>query len=377
MPDVQHALDLIEQGRHAEAAPLLEEVTQRFPAYVFAHVVLARVYEAQERWDDALATWRDARFLMSSSPAIEDGLERTLRAMLALGVAPAAEIAAEEVPVDRGDATEEAPADMTEEATEQVNTLLGQADEIDEGAETEAVPEATSFFPEGAVPPEEPPPDALFSQPTAPPVDAVDDLVEPAEVPVEEATPEADDVDDEAAVTAEEDAPPVSEEAEADEADIDEAEYLEIERLIDERLRAEGIDADEGIVPPEDDAASDEEADRDDPDASPTAASDAPSDVSRGELLSSEVDDLDALIHQLESARIQPHHDLDDLPEPKLDNEIEDMVSETLARIYAAQSKYEEAARVYEQLAIQQPDRSITFLQKAAEMRSRATEDDS
>ena len=52
------------------------------------------------------------------------------------------------------------------------------------------------------------------------------------------------------------------------------------------------------------------------------------------------------------------------------------MVSETLARIYAAQDKFEEAAKVYEQLAIQQPDRSIAFLQKAAAMRSRAAGDD-
>lgn len=375
MPDVQHALDLIEQGRHAEAAPLLEEVTHRFPAYVFAHVVLARVHEAQEHWDDALAAWREARFLMPSSPAIEDGLERVLRAKLDLGAAPAA-VAVEEETLGGAGAEEEARVEhMTEEATEQVNTLLGQADEIDEDAEAEELPEATSFSPEGAMPPVEPPPDALFSEPATPPVEATDDLVESAEAPVEDVLPEEADADDEATVAAEEE-PSELEEVEEDEIGIDEAEYLEIERLIDERLRAEGIEGDEGIVPPEE-AASEEEAEQDDPDFSDVAEAEAPSDVSRGGFLDSEEDDLDALIHQLESARIQPRHDLDDLPSPDLDNEIEDVVSETLARIYATQNKYEEAARVYEQLAIQQPDRSITFLQKAAEMRSLATEDDS
>ena len=225
------------------------------------------------------------------------------------------------------------------------------------------------------MPPVEPPPDARFSEPAAPPVEAADDLVESAEAPDEDVLPEEADADDEATVAADEE-PSELEEVEEDEIGIDEAEYLEIERLIDERLRAEGIEGDEGIVPPEE-AASEEEVEQDDPDFSDVAEAEAPSDVSRGGFLDSEEDDLDALIHQLESARIQPRHDLDDLPSPDLDNEIEDVVSETLARIYATQNKYEEAARVYEQLAIQQPDRSITFLQKAAEMRSLATEDDS
>ena len=60
------------------------------------------------------------------------------------------------------------------------------------------------------------------------------------------------------------------------------------------------------------------------------------------------------------------------MPAPDLDDEIGDMVSETLARIYEAQNQYEEAARVYEQLATQKPDRAAEYTHKASEMRTRS-----
>ncbi|MFO8232477.1 MAG: hypothetical protein R6U20_07405 [Longimonas sp.] len=84
-------------------------------------------------------------------------------------------------------------------------------------------------------------------------------------------------------------------------------------------------------------------------------------------------DDLDRLIEELQSARIQPDPDVDDVPPPDLDDDIEDMVSETLARIYASQGAYHEAARVYVQLAVQEPDRSDEFLREASTMRQKAT----
>jgi hypothetical protein len=87
--------------------------------------------------------------------------------------------------------------------------------------------------------------------------------------------------------------------------------------------------------------------------------------------LSSEAEeDLDRLIDELGSARIVPQPDLDDLPPPELDDDIDDMVSETLARIYASQEQYGEAARVYEQLARQQPDQADRLLAEAAAMRA-------
>ncbi len=85
-------------------------------------------------------------------------------------------------------------------------------------------------------------------------------------------------------------------------------------------------------------------------------------------------DDLDSLISELEGARITPRPDLDDLPAPDLDDDLDDLVSETLARIYAAQEQYADAARVYDRLAEQDPARAAEHREKAAAMRARAEE---
>jgi hypothetical protein len=84
------------------------------------------------------------------------------------------------------------------------------------------------------------------------------------------------------------------------------------------------------------------------------------------------IGDLDKLIQDLESARIQPRPDLDDLPAPNLEDNVEDLVSETLARIYAAQSQYREAARIYVKLASQEPANARDHLENAADMRKKA-----
>lgn len=83
-------------------------------------------------------------------------------------------------------------------------------------------------------------------------------------------------------------------------------------------------------------------------------------------------DDLDTLISELDGARIVPRSDLDDLPAPDLDDDLDDLVSETLARIYAAQEQYADAARVYAQLAEQDPARADEHHANAEAMRARA-----
>lgn len=83
-------------------------------------------------------------------------------------------------------------------------------------------------------------------------------------------------------------------------------------------------------------------------------------------------DDLDALIEELQSARIHPDPNIEELDPEELDDDIDDMVSETLARIYAAQGAYHEAARVYVQLAMQEPEASEERLRSASEMRQKA-----
>ena len=85
-----------------------------------------------------------------------------------------------------------------------------------------------------------------------------------------------------------------------------------------------------------------------------------------------EFEDLDALIVELESAKIIPDPDVKAIPADELETEIEDVVSETLARIYAAQRYFQEAGRVYEKLAEQNPERTDEFQQKAQQMQKRA-----
>lgn len=144
---------------------------------------------------------------------------------------------------------------------------------------------------------------------------------------------------------------------------IDDDIFAQIEQLIDAKLQEEGVADTWEDEPPPTESAEEEDF-----------LGDGAHHLSDTFLPHFEgSDNLDHLIEELESARIVPSLDLNDIPAPDLDDEIEDMVSETLARIYASQKQYEEAARVYEQLAIQQPGESISFLQRAAEMRSLAT----
>ncbi len=84
-----------------------------------------------------------------------------------------------------------------------------------------------------------------------------------------------------------------------------------------------------------------------------------------------EFQDLDRLINELETASIVPDPDIPKVSSDDLDSDIEDVVSETLARIYANQSYFEEAANVYEKLAVQHPDRQKEYLQRAAEMKAK------
>ena len=85
-----------------------------------------------------------------------------------------------------------------------------------------------------------------------------------------------------------------------------------------------------------------------------------------------EFQDLDKLINELETASIVPDPDIPMVSESDLESDIEDVVSETLARIYANQSYFEEASHVYEKLAEQHPARRNEFLERAREMKEKA-----
>ena len=82
--------------------------------------------------------------------------------------------------------------------------------------------------------------------------------------------------------------------------------------------------------------------------------------------------ELDDLIHELENARIVPDPEVQPVEVARLEPDVDEVASETLAKIYANQKFFEEAARVYEKLAVQQADRRDEFLEKAAAIRQRA-----
>ena len=218
--EIKQAVQYMRAGDTPKAVPLLERVTAQMPQYVTAHVLLARMYEAAGRGEDALRTWEHAAFLLPGSPTIRAGVRRVLRRQPSLpATAPSKTRAAER----RDDAS----------------------------------PSASSA---GAVP----------TGPTAPPP------------------------------------------------------------------RAE-----------------------------------APASAAAAEALEAEGEDLDRLIEDLETARIVPRPDLDDIPEPDLEDDIDDMVSETLARIYSSQEQFGEAARIYEKLAVMDPDRADEMEAKAKAMRAK------
>ncbi len=88
------------------------------------------------------------------------------------------------------------------------------------------------------------------------------------------------------------------------------------------------------------------------------------------ESLMEEVDDLDGLIERLGNApRLRPDADFDEAGLEEDEADEEELVSETLARIYASQGEHEAAARAYEQLAARHPERAADLRAKAAELR--------
>ncbi len=81
LPDLQHPLALLEQKDVDTAIDVLEQKVTALPAHLGAHVLLAYAFEAQQRWDKALESWENARFLMPNSPIAEAGKRRVLRRM--------------------------------------------------------------------------------------------------------------------------------------------------------------------------------------------------------------------------------------------------------------------------------------------------------
>jgi tetratricopeptide (TPR) repeat protein len=235
---IQDAARHLAEARTGEAVAVLERLVADFPAYVTAHVLLAKAYEASGRGNGALEAWHRAYFLMPGSPLIIRERTRLLRS----------------VPVEDESVTLFAPAMSSSPDTDEAPTDAMRDEE--EGAEAVEAPDAAhdTAGPEAAV---EAAPDVL-------------------------------------------------------------------------------TEANESAAEPDD-----------------------------------EPDDLDTLIRQIENApRIRPDaHFKEDAVEEDEDDDHDEMVSETLARIYEAQKQYDAAAHAYEQLADQRPERATELLSKAAELR--------
>lgn len=290
---IQDAARHLAEGRADEAAALLERLVRDFPAYVTAHVLLAKAREAGGHTGRALEAWHTAYFLMPGSPLVVRERARLL--------------GAEDAPVR--------PA--------------------------EAGPHA---------------------EPAAP-------LKEPAAPPEEMDRPQPDGAADEAAASTPADvvggAPGAWTAGGPGEDMLAEPDYVEAEGADDgldwsileetETPRATGDVAEPEIAPPPGHQ------------TSPRSPAPAPT----------EADDLDALIEQLERApRIRPDpafHSDDHDAEPDAFGAGE-VVSETLAKIYETQKQYADAARAYDQLAVQRPARADELRARADEMRRRAAE---
>ena len=363
--EIQRSARLLADGKAAEALRRLEALSAAVPAYATSQVLLAKAYEAEQRWEDALEAWHRAHFLAPGSPLVQRERRRLLEAKArAAEAASPPELPPEPLPEraeDRG--AEEVDG---EEAGEP-----GKQDEVAANEIAEPV----------EVRPETMPDEVLLNEPLHD-VGEPSDSEELAEVVPEEAVPEeavpevfVDDSTPVSDALGTETAEPIAGapdgeaawwkasgefrgEADAEGADTGWAVVSETETA-----RTEGAVVEAQIAAPIDEPL---------PDARTEAEGVADTHGVRAD--PAVADDLDSLIRELEDApRIRPDPNFvgEDKDEGFDDEIADDMVSETLARIYVAQGQFGEAASVYEKLADQHPEQAKEFRKKAADVRAR------
>ena len=215
LPRISEAISMLENGNAREALPVLEELSTQYPLYVIPRILRARAYETTGDTEQALAAWREARFLSPANAQIREGVQRASRLLLALK----------------------------------------------------------------------------------------EDVLDPSDV----------------------------------ELDLTSAGDLE------------SVGSDHHVST----------TGESEPQQSHSA-------IEGSESLES--DQIDKLIAELENGRIDPKGNIEGYPDPLDNNQDADLISETLARIYAKQERYHEAARVYLLLAAQNPEKSEEYLAKASEL---------
>ena len=424
-PDIQRAAEHLAAGRPADAADAFGRLVASSPTYAAAHVLHAVALDAAGHPADALAAWHRAAFLVPRSPLVVR--ERTR--LLAATAEPATEVAAETT-TDATDATpcEDAARPDAEPAPPEfradepgLSESPSRPDSADQNS-ADVSPSSVRFDDETDAP--EPPAAPLAASPLATfheeafDGEEFDDLPALETIPLDDLAvsfrPSGDDdafdpdgfdpdgfdfsafdlgEDDAGWLTGQSDAVALPDDpAEAD--PLDTAWGSDDEPLPDwsERLADESVtlispevpadvaeDATEPVDVPESGWAVFEDvpaAPPPDPFGIPLSAIPdppaAPPAVAPGAPPPSVADELDSLIASLEQApRLRPDPAFSGPPVGAAPAGMDEMVSETLAKIYAAQHQYVEAAVVYEKLAAREPARAEAMLAQAAAMRER------
>lgn len=370
---IQAAARLLADGQVEDALERLRALVRAAPAYPAAQVLLAKACEAAGDWDAALAAWQEAYVLVPSSPLVRRERQRLLDAHARAAEAPYTSAEVQQEPE-----SEAAEAETAIEAGEGAPAAEERLEEtsVEPDAEPAAAPEEDRAEPGATETSESGATERFITDESAEPSTiGTDEEVEalPA-FDVEEAEVVPPDVDEEADLTrASEDAeagwqaratePEAEPEHDGDDTDwavVEEAEVpSDAETVVEPHVAPPG----EAGAPPSEPAEPEVEDAR--------ILSESSGENSPDEGPRTLADDLDDLIQQLEEApRIRPDPAFTG-PDVLFDEEIaDDMVSETLARIYAAQQQYAQAAVVYEKLAQQKPEQAEALRRKAAEMRA-------
>jgi len=356
---IQTAARLLAAGRAAEAADRLGQLVDEAPTYAAAHVLLASALDASGRTTEALEIWRRAAFLVPHSPLVHRERQRLVDAHNATPAGATSEAA--EAPIEAWDDDLSAPDAAPEDE-------LPPTHLVDPGIEPETTDPENAKEDELATREEVTPDLELATEPDAP--------LESASPTSESAHPEPEirEAQPEMKSTVEE---PLEMPLLPPEGNVS---SMPRSPMADIELEDDGWTIlEDDVAPPSAEAPISAPLLPPEPETTPAAPpaepppepADAPEPVTPD---SSIADDLDDLITQLDSApRIKPDPTFSG---PKVtfdESSMDDMVSETLAKIYAAQHQYVEAAVVYEKLAAREPEQADTMLERAAEMRDKAS----
>jgi hypothetical protein len=382
------------------------------PAHLTAYVLLARAYESRRRWGEALRAWKSAHLLMPTSPLVREGRERVLDRLDEIPEPDVDAPAGPSAPDGNGRAVvsaEQTMADALASARAPAGRAGDEAPDEDRGAEDRGAEGPEAEGPEAEGPEAEARDEAgdemgdqfadeggdegLDEEVELPTdLDALDEAREAlnlptpgdADAPAENEPPEPARPENEPSAEGPPEETPgqkagdeagseAGDEAGSEATASDGASALPSD-LDDLRDRAEREARQGGARPGLRRRSS---GDAGGPGLGGRAEG-AGDDAGQGGDGSD--GDLDRLIEELESARIDPSG-IDPAPEPEageeasepdLEGGAREMVSETLARIYANQDRYREASRIYVKLAARDPERIREYLEKAASMREEA-----